>query len=198
MASPSTNLNFVQRSAGGKSGSAVKAEPAEHLIQHVKQYDPMLYEYLTRLGSKVNNIANYGTLPPPPVLSSYAELDKGTFGVLNPFTVTTYISPNIYICRLAGTFIDSAAHCRIAPTGSTAIFKLMLSTDDGMTWASVWSTPYLVISSTSTVVIPKTQFAITSISVGHLLRLDCTQIGSTVAGNFLELVTRWTQTVSTS
>lgn len=45
----STQRLAAERSAGVKSGSAALKEPFQHLIQHIKQTDPMLYEALRRL-----------------------------------------------------------------------------------------------------------------------------------------------------
>jgi hypothetical protein len=47
-----------QPTSTGNSGSNVLQEPIGHLIQHVKQYDPMLYEALQRVGSQVNSVSN--------------------------------------------------------------------------------------------------------------------------------------------
>ena len=49
MANPSQRL----RSNGSKSGARVAGEPLDHLIQHIKQEDPKLYEALKRLYNMV-------------------------------------------------------------------------------------------------------------------------------------------------
>lgn len=64
------------RTKGGKSGSSVRSEPFEHLIQHIKQTDPMLYEALRRASSQIVNISNYGT---PDGTTITPEKQKQTF-----------------------------------------------------------------------------------------------------------------------
>lgn len=50
------------RSDGGASGSSVITEPFDHLIQHIKQYDPRLYEALKRIMSLQSNVEDINEL----------------------------------------------------------------------------------------------------------------------------------------
>jgi len=51
-------IQKLTRAEGGQSGSSVLTEPFDHLIQHIKQYDPMLYEALKRVPSLIQNITD--------------------------------------------------------------------------------------------------------------------------------------------
>src|SRR5258708_1858616 len=80
----------LTRSKGGKSSDNVRSEPFQHLIQQVKQVDPMLYEALRRIGSNISNISDVvnrsttittgggGSVTPPlpPI-----DQDRATFGI---------------------------------------------------------------------------------------------------------------------
>lgn len=62
MASPPVGLGSteaIRRSGGGKSKTSVKREPFDHLIQHIKQTDPMLYEALKRLFNLGEEVTNF-------------------------------------------------------------------------------------------------------------------------------------------
>jgi len=169
------------------SGSAVLKQPFQHLIQHIKQLDPMLYEALRRLtsdstdtSSTVNDLI---TNPPFP--------DKCTFGLVQPLTVSKGLT-NYYICRKGGSFIDFATKIKTqAPTGSSAILDVLRSTDDGATWGSIFGTSTIVLPAGSTKTVLSKTFNIVGISVGDLLRIDCLQIGSTNPGSGIEVVGRW-------
>jgi len=69
MANPSSSLvdPGAPRRGGNKSGSSVKSEPFGHLIEHIKQTDPMLWEALRRASSQINSLANFGSLVTPPL-----------------------------------------------------------------------------------------------------------------------------------
>ena len=73
--SPSAVVDPTTRSKGGKSGSNIKTEPFEHLIQHIKQYDPMLYEALKRASYQItqtgNTVTNIISAPPPSGIAIY-------------------------------------------------------------------------------------------------------------------------------
>lgn len=67
MANPTQRI----RSKGGKSGARVVSEPLDHLIQHIKQDDPKLYEALKRIstalvgqGLRVEDIEDLTSKPP--------------------------------------------------------------------------------------------------------------------------------------
>lgn len=62
------------RSKAGQSGSPVKAEPFEHLIEHIKQTDPMLYEALQRLTYLINNLTNSGAITNNPTTTPATTL----------------------------------------------------------------------------------------------------------------------------
>ena len=174
-------------------GTAVRTEPFEHLFQHIKQTDPMLYEALKRMSRysvELDNKIETNSVVEP-------KFDKATFGILKPLTVGNALT-NYYICRKAGKFIDVAIKNKIAPdasiSGTTTILDIQLSTDDGATWKTLFSTSAKITipaGSTATLVIPKDKFAIPAISVGNLLEINCVQIASPEPGLDYEVVLRW-------
>jgi hypothetical protein len=184
------------RSASGKSGSAVLKEPFQHLIQHIKQTDPMLYEALRKLTEFLaahGNILDELTKITPTV--SVTQQDKCTFGLVKTLEVKNGITL-FYICRKAGKFQDFAAKIKTqAPTGSDAILDVKLSEDDAASWNSIFPSGSEIIlpdGETDTVIVD--EFDIPNISVGNILRIDCLQIGSINPGKGIEVVGRWTST----
>jgi hypothetical protein len=180
------------RSGGGKSGSPVLQEPFEHLIQHIKQTDPMLYEALRKLTKGLTE----STTNLNDVINNNANIviqDKCTFGLVRALTVSNGLTLD-YICRKPGSFLDWAAKITTqAPTGANAILDVKKSTDDGLTWNSIFLPNTQIIlpaGSLDTVFVKK--FAIEGIDIGNLLRIDCLQIGSGDPGKGIEVVGRWT------
>lgn len=185
----------TQRVGGGKSGSPVLREPFEHLIQHVKQSDPMLYEALRKLtndaASNATNIKkiihNEGALP-------IIVQDKATFGLVKPLAVGEGLTL-YYVCRKAGTFVDCVARIKDqAPTGSVAVLDILKSSTDGVRWSTIFDNDGLILpmGSFKTVTVKADKFIIPKIGEGDLLRIDCVQKGSTLPGKGIEVVLRWT------
>lgn len=132
-------------------------------------------------------------LPPPAnnvTGKSGPGYDKATFGLLAPLTVTNALT-NYYICENAGTFLYTKIkiHDQV-PTGSDAHLDIKLSTDDAATFNSIY-TSNIVLPAGSSTTVTVTNFAIPTIAVGNLLRIDCTQAGSTNPGKGIEVVTKW-------
>jgi hypothetical protein len=174
-------------------GSAVRMDPFEHLFQHIKQADPMLYEALKRMSrftTEIQEKVENNTLIEP-------KFDKATFGLLRPLVILPALT-NYYICRKAGEFIDVALKNKVAPDGtdgpSTTILDICLSVDDGTTFTSIFNSSEkisIVHQSTKTIVIPKSKFGLPGIKVGNLLRIDCLQCAKPNPGSDFEVVLRW-------
>ena len=137
--------------------------------------------FLERLGNWVEITEN---------LSS-GEL-KATFGLVRLLTVENDLT-NHFICRTGGDFTNVAIDAKTPPTGSTARFRFQISTDQGSTWNNIiGGVGYVEITAGlegEQIFTPT--FAITSSAEDNLLRIDCTQIGSTYAGKNVEVVLRW-------
>jgi hypothetical protein len=189
MARPTTNLPTTVRSAGSKSGSPILKEKHEHLFQHIKQSDPMLYEALRRIGGDViENATQIENIIGAPNTFQ----DKATFGLVRALTVDTGLTLH-YICRQGGTFIDTVAKIRTqAPTGTSAILDIKKSIDDGLNWNSIFPpTGRIVLPAGSLLTVRVFNYTIKTIAKGDLLRIDCLQIGSTLPGKGVEVVTRF-------
>ncbi len=188
MAGKTSNLPSTVRAKAGQSGSPILKEKHEHLFQHIKQTDPMLYEALRRIGGDVN------------ILQTIVEeaggaglfQDKATFGLVRALTVDTGLTLH-YICRQGGKFIDTVAKIRTqAPTGQSAILDIKKSVDDGLNWNSIFPpTGRIVLPAGSLLSVKVSNYVITSIAKGDLLRIDCLQIGSVNPGKGVEVVTRF-------
>jgi hypothetical protein len=78
------------------------------------------------------------------------------------------------------------AFAKTAPTGAALIFDVEYSTDNGGSWASIFTTtPQL--SSGSQIVDNSPTLASVTLSAGALLRLNVDQIGSSVAGSDISI-----------
>lgn len=172
-------------------GSNVKLEPFEHLIQHIKQSDPMLYEALKRQSKYFTQIETTINNPSP------SKFDKATFGLLKPLAIGTALT-NYYICRKGGDFIDLVLKNKVAPDSATnslpTILDVCISKDDGGSWVSLFNTSAKITipsGSTSTLTVPKNKFQIPSIAVPNLLRIDCVQVAVPNPGSDYEVVLRW-------
>ncbi|MEN6537786.1 MAG: hypothetical protein ABFD89_29310 [Bryobacteraceae bacterium] len=123
---------------------------------------------------------------------------KATFVLKRALTVENDLT-NHYIVRVAGAFYDAALKAKLAPTGAAARFVIERSTDEGLTWESILNPNpgYLEIpdGDDSLIVYDRGIFhpdpAIARVEIGYLLRKNCTQIGSTTAGQDITSVVRW-------
>lgn len=180
-----------------RQGTSLKAEPFEHLFQHIKQTDPMLYEALKRLSRYSTQFQQQIDEAAAPTVATPVKFDKATFGLQKPLLVGVALT-NYYICRKAGTFIDVAVKNKIAPDNSLnllpTILDIQMSTDDGGSWRSLFNSAAKIsipAGSVNTLVVPKDKFGIPAIGVGNLLRIDCEQVASPAPGQYFEVVLRW-------
>ena len=122
---------------------------------------------------------------------SVGEL-KATFGLVRALTVENDLT-NHFICRTGGSFTDVAVDAKGPPTGSGARFQVEISTDQAQTWNNIYAAPGYVEIAAGTYgeQIFTPDYAVASIAKGNLLRINCTQIGSTYAGKNVEYVQRW-------
>lgn len=120
---------------------------------------------------------------------------KATFGLVRTLTVEDDLT-NHFISRSSGIFSDLAVKPKIAPTGAAARIEIEISKDEGATWYTIFDTPgYIELADDDdTLQEFEDVFRIDeygSIEEDDLLRINCTQIGSTVAGKDIEFVLRW-------
>lgn len=126
--------------------------------------------------------------------SGVGEL-KATFGLLRNLTVEDDLT-NHFICRTGGTFYNLAVKPKIAPTGSAARIEIEISKDEGVTWFTIFAgVGYIELAAGDATLqefegVFRTD-AYGAIAVDELLRINCTQIGSTVAGKNIEFVLLW-------
>lgn len=121
---------------------------------------------------------------------SAGDGDKATFGigVGGPQTMGTDLTPH-YICRNPGAFIDAVVNAKTPPSGGPLNIDIERSTDQGATWASIFSTP-LVVPDGGTLEYTQTGFGQAAISAGDLLRVDLLD-GSAENAQDIEVVLRW-------
>lgn len=130
----------------------------------------------------------------------YMEEKKATFGLVKTLTVANDLTLH-YISRTSGTFVDLAIKAKTAPTGADARIAIEKSTNEGSTWATIFAAPGYVVmpagDATRLDYVPTTAAPVFAadtagqIAKGDLLRINCLQIGSTVAGKDIEVVLRW-------
>ncbi len=94
------------------------------------------------------------------------------------------------ICTFSGTFSKVSIAAKTAPTGAAFVIDILLSSDDGATWASLWATtpgdrPSLAIGSKRG---EQTTFETSSFTTDDLIRIDIIQVGSTVPGKNIRVV----------
>ena len=70
------------------------------------------------------------------------------------------------------------------PTGAALVVNILKSSNQGTTWTSLWASsanyPQIAASAVSG---STATFTTTTFTAGDILRLDVTQVGSTIAGN---------------
>lgn len=124
---------------------------------------------------------------------------KATFGLVRELTVENDLTLH-FIARSPGTFIDIVANGKQPCTGSAARIVIQKSTDEGVTWATIFKSPgYITLPADDDTLLIWTKenddiFAAGDagkIAAGDLLRINCTQKGSTFAGKGYEVVLRW-------
>jgi len=119
---------------------------------------------------------------------------KATFGLVKELEIADRLTL-YYIVRRAGTFLDVVAKIAdLPPAGSSAILDIERSTDDGETWESIFRPGNLLVlpgGATATVFKDVFSKTVTGVEVGNLLRIGCTQIGSTDPGKGIEVVLQW-------
>lgn len=129
----------LKRSAGGTSKSSVKREPFDHLIQHIKQPDPMLYEALKRLfnlGEEVIQFIDSDQVIP----GQHKEIRMILPGVQVPladvadnrYRVTIDVKKKIRLLRTEST-VKSAA-----PSGGPWTCDILRSIDKDATFQSIY------------------------------------------------------------
>jgi hypothetical protein len=127
-------------------------------------------------------------------LAGGAQDRKATFGLVQELEISDRLTL-YYIVRKPGTFLDVVAKIAdTAPAGSDAILDIQRSTDDGATWESIFPAGGLLVlpgGSTDTVSQDTFSTTVNSVAVGDLLRIGCTQVGSTDAGKGIEVVLQW-------
>ncbi len=122
-----------------------------------------------------------------------AEL-KATFGLCRTLTVEDDLT-NHFICRTGGTFTNLAVKPKIAPTGCAARIEIEISKDEGVTWHTIFADPGYIELADDDDTLQEFEGVwaddYDSIEVDDLLRINCTRIGSSIAGKDIEFVLRW-------
>lgn len=106
-----------------------------------------------------------------------------TFSLPGPRTVQTDCT-NWVILGKAGKFVKAWAQTKSGPTGAALICDILKSSNNGSTWATIWSTAGNRVtvadgSSNGTTV----TFDTATYAAGDILRIDVAQVGSTLAGS---------------
>jgi len=124
---------------------------------------------------------------------------KATFCLNRTLTVADDLT-NHFICRNPDTtpapFASVSVKCKAPPTGSAARLEIEISKDEGATWYTIFSgSGYIELADGDATRQDFTGCFRTdeygSIVKGDLLRINCTQIGSTIAGAAIEVVAEW-------
>lgn len=90
--------------------------------------------------------------------------------------VETYAGP-VYYIRADLTIVGWAAFCNTAPSGASAIFDIEYSTNNGSSWATLWSsTPS--VSASANAGSSTSGISVTTLAKGNWVRAKCTQTGS--------------------
>jgi len=135
-------------------------------------------------------VVSRGSVEPP----SDADL-KATFGLVKELEVTDRLTL-YYMVRKAGAF--RGVWAKIAdtpPAGSDALLNIDSSDDDGETWTSIFDTgsPLTLPDGATDMTIKLTGFSPDNdtVAVGDLMRIGCTQVGSTTPGKGVQVVLWW-------
>ncbi len=107
------------------------------------------------------------------------------FALNSDAVVATDISDARTIINAAGTFTQWDIAAKVPPVGASLVVDILLSSDSGSTWTSLWSSnpgnrPTLA---TTVAQATGTAFDTTAFVSGNLLRIDVITIGSGTAGS---------------
>ncbi len=119
---------------------------------------------------------------------------KATFGLVRALTVEDDLT-NHFICRTGGDFKILAVNAKDPPTGTVARIEIEVSSNEGSNWNTICSAPgYIELDIGDGGLQEFTECwesAYRTIAVDYLLRINCVQIGSTIAGKNIEFVLLW-------
>jgi hypothetical protein len=150
-------------------------------------------EFIRTLNERLRNINDIGSR-----LATAANLDKATWGILQPLTVTDDVVKNRYIVKWPeegdgpAEFVDLSVVAYSPPIGSAARLEIERSTDKGATWNNILLSPgYIELADGVATRQDYEDIFATGIAFNDLMRLNCTQIGSSFAGQYIEVKLRW-------
>lgn len=177
------------RSRGGQSRTSVKSEPFDHLIQHLKQYDPMLYEAfrklsltITSIGDRVTNISQesdfqdlwYARVIIPGALSVANDVLVNRFNV----EITVNGIPD-FTKKIVLDFCSATV--KVSPSSGDTEVDLLRSQDfttqSSPTWTSIFGENKIKIAQGETFGI-QPNFAITELFNRDVFRADVLTTGS--------------------
>ena len=118
--------------------------------------------------------------------------DKGTFGfsIQGSLIVGTDVCPHYpFIHRT--TLIEAYAKLKVACTGKSVLVDIKRWTSDGISSASIFGLTKLTIPVSTTTVVYRTGFDISSFSQLEWLTADIVQVGSGVPGGTLVVVLKF-------
>ena len=120
---------------------------------------------------------------------------KATFGLLRELTVEQDLT-NHYISRTSGVFTSWAINAKLPPIGSSATLDILLSTDEGITWNSIFTGGVKpILPDGAEDITEGNVFSLlpqyNRIQPNNLLRIDCLAKGSGFAGQYIEVVLLW-------
>lgn len=120
--------------------------------------------------------------------SGYIIPRRITFSLPGPRTVQTDCT-NWVTMGKTGKFVKAWMVAKVAPTGTAFIVDILKSSDNGATWATIWSTTGNRVQMAATVNNGvSTTFDTATYAAGNLLRIDVAQIGSTIAGSDISVL----------
>jgi len=183
----------------GDSGSNVLSEPFQHLIQHIKQYDPMLFEALARVQGSMTKMSTQITNNTP--VAQGIVVDKATFGIgiggyqpiANDITAHYMVRfPTFVGCQL----LEAVSNCKLpAPSAVLPlIIDILKSSDQAVTWNSIFPAGgQITIPPNSVAEVIVTSFAAkpyNMVSPGDMLAISLLS-GSNQLSSEIETVLRW-------
>ncbi len=126
------------------------------------------------------------------------KFDSSAYGFVHNFSFALALGvpattgndkTNWLIVPRNGKIVKAFMAMKTAPTGANFIIDIQKSTDNGSTFATIWSTTgnRLTVTATNKTG-SQTSFDVTSIAEGDLLRCDIVQVGSTIAGQDVTVV----------
>ncbi len=170
-------IQKITRADGGQSRSSVLTEPFDHLIQHIKQADPRLYEALKRVSRLEENITDIVNNVKPSPFPPVRDPEKIRVIIPGLAIIANDVAVNRYKVKIDDSKKIKLELCAITAKSSpplTGDYEIdwLRSIDESVTFVSLFPVGDRPILSVGSHTVDHLGFAIAELFNGDELRVD--------------------------